>query len=137
MSNPNERFSTRIKQRDTGAWAAVWYHASKREALEYATRKAAGYVWAVFDGRKKVVDSRGWSGDIDFECGEQPPEMCPECARQQLTSALAVVVLDPKIRAFLEANDPKALEQAEAALKEAGGLKDVRFPTPAEGSELN
>ena len=32
------------------------------------------------------------------------------------SNALAVMVFDPSIRAFLEANDPKALEQAEEAL---------------------
>lgn len=30
--------------------------------------------------------------------------------------ALSVIVLDPKIRAWLQENDPKALEQCEAAL---------------------
>ena len=68
--NPKERFSVRVQQR-TGAWAGVSYHPSKREALETAiTDTAKDYVWAIFEGRKKVVDSRGWSGDIDFECGE-------------------------------------------------------------------
>lgn len=38
----------------------------------------------------------------------------------KLMAALAVITLDPKIRAFLEANDPKALTQAEEALREAG-----------------
>lgn len=37
-----------------------------------------------------------------------------------LIKALLVFVLDPKIRAFLETNDPKALAQATAALKSVG-----------------
>lgn len=40
--------------------------------------------------------------------------------KSKLVAALSVIVLDPKIRAFLEANDPKALAQAEEALREAG-----------------
>lgn len=32
-------------------------------------------------------------------------------------NALMVIVLDPKIKAWLEENDPKALEQVQAALK--------------------
>ena len=35
----------------------------------------------------------------------------------KLQRALKVLTLDPTIRAFLEANDPKALTQAEAALE--------------------
>ncbi len=38
-------------------------------------------------------------------------------SEEKLTRALAVMVLDPKIRAFLERNDPKALAQAESALE--------------------
>ena len=41
-------------------------------------------------------------------------------SKPKLVAALAVIVLDPKIRAFLEANDPQALAQAEEALWEAG-----------------
>ena len=37
-------------------------------------------------------------------------------AAAAVTDALKVMILDPSIRAFLEANDPKALEQAEEAL---------------------
>ena len=37
-----------------------------------------------------------------------------------ITKALAVFVLDPKIRSWLQANDPKALAQATKALKEEG-----------------
>ncbi len=73
MSNPEERFSIRIKQQRSGAWAGVSYHATKREALEQATRRHQDYVWAVFDGPKKVVDCRGWSGNVDFECGKAKP----------------------------------------------------------------
>jgi len=72
--NSDSRFSVRIQQAVTGAWAGVSYHPSKREALETATTDTAkDYIWAVFDGRKKVVDSRGWSGDVDFECGKAKP----------------------------------------------------------------
>jgi len=68
MTRPDERFSVRIKQQ-TGAWAGVSYHPTKRLALETAQITDRDYIWAIFDGRKKVVDSRGWSGDVDFECG--------------------------------------------------------------------
>lgn len=40
----------------------------------------------------------------------------------KLARALAVMVLDPKISAWLAENDPKALEQAKRALDEEGGL---------------
>jgi len=40
--------------------------------------------------------------------------------------ALAIVVLDPKIRAFLMANDPEALKLAEKGLAETG----YTFPNP-------
>jgi hypothetical protein len=40
--------------------------------------------------------------------------------------ALLVMVLDPKIRAFLQANDPKALEQAEKALRSIHALPCAR-----------
>jgi ABC-type sugar transport system substrate-binding protein len=44
---------------------------------------------------------------------------------KRVASALAVMTVNPKIRAFLEANDPKALEQAERALKAAN--EDPKF----------
>ena len=37
-------------------------------------------------------------------------------AEPTISNALKVMVNDPSIRAFLQANDPKALEQAEEAL---------------------
>lgn len=40
-------------------------------------------------------------------------------SQEKLVAALSVMVLDPKILAFLEANDPKALEQARKALAAA------------------
>ncbi len=122
MSNPEERFSVRIKQQVTGGWAGVNYLPTKRAALEHATGpQCRAYVWAVFNGRSKVVDSRDWSGDIDLECQE---EVCPDSIRGQLIAALAVLVLTPKTRDHLEANDPKGLEQAFEALKAAGFDKD-------------
>jgi len=36
---------------------------------------------------------------------------------EELVAALSVMVLDPQIKAFLEVNDPKALEQARTALR--------------------
>jgi hypothetical protein len=44
----------------------------------------------------------------------------------RVTSALAVMVLDPKIREWLRLHDPKALEQAIRA------LRGVDFPLPAD-----
>jgi hypothetical protein len=44
----------------------------------------------------------------------------------RVTSALAVMVLDPTIRAWLKDHDPKALEQAIRA------LQGVDFPLPAD-----
>ena len=38
----------------------------------------------------------------------------------QLADALRVFMLDPKTRAFLDANDPMAVRQAEDALRHAG-----------------
>lgn len=46
------------------------------------------------------------------------PEISPKAATQ-MARALAVLVLDPKIREFLLANDPKALAQAAHALEAA------------------
>ena len=36
---------------------------------------------------------------------------------EQLAKALTVMVIDPKIRGFLEDNDPMALKQAQEALR--------------------
>lgn len=47
-------------------------------------------------------------------------------AYDKVTCALAVMVLDPKIRAYLETHDPKALLQALGALQSVG----YRFPQP-------
>lgn len=44
-----------------------------------------------------------------------------------VASALAVMLLDPKIRAFLEANDPKALEQGQRAIAAAEQDPDFDF----------
>lgn len=40
--------------------------------------------------------------------------------QKKLIRALAVFVLNPRIRAWLQKNDPKALAQAEEALDAAG-----------------
>jgi hypothetical protein len=40
-------------------------------------------------------------------------------AVDELWAALKVLTLDPKIRAWLKANDPKALEQADRAVRKA------------------
>lgn len=49
-------------------------------------------------------------------------------AAEQMSRALRVLTLDPDVRAFLEANDPKALEQAQGALEtydaESAALED-------------
>ena len=49
-----------------------------------------------------------------------------------LKNALAVVVLDHRIREYLELYDPKAFEQAEAALTgyDAGSWVDHEFTKP-------
>lgn len=39
---------------------------------------------------------------------------------EQLANALRVFLFDPATRAYLDANDPKAVEQAERALVAAG-----------------
>ncbi len=49
---------------------------------------------------------------------------------EALVKALGVMVLDRRIRAFLEANDPKALEQARKALVAVGAQAD---PLPVDG----
>ena len=59
------------------------------------------------------------------------PEYDPDLTKSsRVVEALAVIVLDPKIRAFLEENDPKALQQAVNALKKCG----FKWPVPF-GSE--
>lgn len=47
---------------------------------------------------------------------------CPakECKGKAAARALAVMVLDPKIKAFLTENDQKALDQARDALRPFG-----------------
>ena len=51
--NADERFSVRIKQQVTGAWAAVSYHQSLEAARQAVHNGAAWqYVWAIFDGGK-------------------------------------------------------------------------------------
>ena len=66
--NPNKRFTLKIKQQGSGSWAAMRYSPTLKGALkETRDPDIRDTVWAVFDGRTKVVDSRGWSGDIDFE----------------------------------------------------------------------
>jgi len=56
---PQGPYSVRIKQQGTGAWAGVRYYATEVEGLAYARGSCGDYVWAVFRGRTKVVDSRG------------------------------------------------------------------------------
>lgn len=50
---------------------------------------------------------------------------CMPSTERRVANALAVMVLDPVIRKFLEGHDPKALEQARQALKSAG--EDLEF----------
>lgn len=54
---------------------------------------------------------------VCFHAVAQPLVNILHAEARALWSALAVMVLDPKIRAFLEINDPKALEQALKALR--------------------
>lgn len=51
---------------------------------------------------------------------EAPAAPTQEAIIDGLVAALKVLTLDASIRAWLEANDPKALAQAEAALAQAG-----------------
>lgn len=55
-------------------------------------------------------------GAAFYKCKKGP---CVMSTERLVASALAVMILDPKIKAFLEANDPKALEQAQRAVKAA------------------
>ena len=50
----------------------------------------------------------------------------------KLRDALAVIALDSRSRAWLHANDPQALKQADAALKQAGINPDPGWPTIAD-----
>lgn len=53
---------------------------------------------------------------ICFFAGAQPLVARMHAESAKMWNALAVMVLDPKIRAFLEENDPQALKQARRAL---------------------
>jgi hypothetical protein len=67
-SNPDQRFTVRIKQR-SGGWAICRYAPTFRKALEQTAEPPIhDYIWAVFDKHTKALDCRGWSGDIDFQC---------------------------------------------------------------------
>lgn len=55
-------------------------------------------------------------GDLSTEEVKAPKE----CKGKSAARTLLMMVLDPKINAFLRENDPKALEQAEEALKPFG-----------------
>ena len=57
-----------------------------------------------------------------------------EHLKTKLVAALAVMILDPKIHDFLETNDPKALEQAQEALKAAGFTAGGLSLEPFRGS---
>jgi hypothetical protein len=46
---------------------------------------------------------------------------------RKVANALAVMVMNPQIRKFLGEVDPKALEQAKQALKEAGADSEFDF----------
>lgn len=60
-----ERFTVRIKQEKTGSWRIVEYAPTLELALE-AAKKRRDYVWAVFEGRAKVVDSREWVAEANW-----------------------------------------------------------------------
>jgi hypothetical protein len=68
--------------------------------------------------RKAAVHECGATG------GKPNCATCPDCvataAREAMVKALRVVTLDPKIRGWLEANDPMALAQCYDALRAAG-----------------
>jgi hypothetical protein len=51
-------------------------------------------------------------------------------AAPQLMAALQVIVLTPAIVAWLESNDPKALEQARRAIASASG--EITYPLPGD-----
>lgn len=110
--------------------ANVWRVATKpTDKLDQ--RWCAGQVFVEFvsgewtnqggwwNGSMLVVEPFGTSARKDAEWLEQT--LPPSNEHGELSNALAVLIVTPKIRAFLEANDPKALEQAREAL----GLPEV------------
>lgn len=67
-AGPRGRFSIRLINFRTGRWEIHDYFSSFRAALEVTDQQPIhGCMWSIWDGRKKVLDERGWSGDIDFE----------------------------------------------------------------------
>ena len=80
-------WTVRIKQRESGAWAAVRYYESRAEAMECArhgltgapgTEPISGYEWGVFEGPRKVVD---WLTD---DPRDDPPEPEPRTRWERL-----------------------------------------------------
>lgn len=78
-------------------------------------QKLKKIVSALPSKHEKLISSgrKRWSS---FFAGAQPLVEHMHAEGRKMFDALAVFVLDPKIRAWLEENDPKALEQALAAL---------------------
>jgi len=52
--------------------------------------------------------------------------------KKQMLAALGVIALDPKIRAFLEANDPKALDQVNRAIEAGKAAEGQAMPREGE-----
>ena len=66
--------------------------------------------------------------EFDLHVHPQSPRPDLRAFLPPVTRALLVLVLDPKTRAYLRANDPKALEQARAAI-----LRDPALPADKRG----
>lgn len=66
-----KRFTLRLINLRTGRWVLHDYFPTFRAALEATlVQPIHDCIWSVWDGRRKVLDERGWSGDIDFEVEE-------------------------------------------------------------------
>lgn len=105
--------------------------------LRGAIRDAAMFLMGVGDAPGSLVripccdDSRGMIGGECDSCDGLIHPTIEEARRMQRanylrTRALRVIVEDVKIRSWLEANDPKALQQCREALseREQGGSRN-------------
>ncbi len=63
-----KRFTLRLISLRTGRWVLHDFYPTFRAALEATERQPIhDCTWSVWDGRRKVLDERGWSGDIEVE----------------------------------------------------------------------
>jgi hypothetical protein len=122
-----------------GGSAVLHVEASSVEGA-IATARTAGPLAGLDRVLGAVAEDAGWSLARDEpnagcdRCGTHDRidgiRLCAACVVEELSSALQATVLDRKHRAWMEAHDPMALQQAEAALENAGACGDDQ-PAPS------